>query len=183
MQGNKLSSQEVWLYHYSVYLPSVTYPLSNSFFSKAELDQFERPSINAVPSKTRMCNKTHLTIIYCPKGLGVRAYQSSYGNQDTLQLKQVLLHSRRKTQGGELMFIALQWAQFNARASVPLLEASTICEYLEVKWIKSLHKFLVCNKMKVWYYDSYVMLLQRPNDQYIMDLEMQLKMFTKRQLH
>ena len=74
VQSTYLSRREAYVYYSGMYLPSIYYPLSASYLTQQKLDQIERKLLNALLSKTGMCNKTHRSVVFGPRNLGGRAF-------------------------------------------------------------------------------------------------------------
>ena len=108
MNGNYLRRREAWLYYSSFFLPSITYPLANTFFTKKQLDTIERPTINAILSKTGFCNKMHRSIVYGPRELAGKQFKSLYVEQGVLSLKQIIGVTRKEGSAAQTSFIVLQ---------------------------------------------------------------------------
>ena len=124
----------------------------------------------------------HQTIIYGPKSLGDVAFKSLYGEQGILQLKQVISTTRHANTPGQTLFIALQWAQYTMGLKRPIFEDTSVCTYGETKLIKSIQYFLITNQIQLQFYESYVMPLQRENDEYLMQIALNKCNFTVKQL-
>ena len=128
-----------------MYIPSITYPLATSALSKRQLHQIEKGPLNAIISKIGMCSKTSRDVIFGPINMGGRALRSLYTEQGTLQIKLMLTESRRGSTIGNILFIALQWVQYNCGMGTPILEMTSECTHNESKYLKSIHQFLVEN--------------------------------------
>ena len=85
-------------------------------------------------------------------------------------------------QAGDMLFMALQWAQYSSGMRTPILESSVVYDHMETIWILSLHQFLVKQGLTLQVYPSYVMPLQCMHDRYIMQIAYNLGIFLTKQM-
>ena len=76
-----LSRREEWTYYYTMYLPSVTYPLESSLFTKQQLEKLERKFLNNMLSKCVIKNKIVRVVLDGLRCLGRHSWWPLYQEQ------------------------------------------------------------------------------------------------------
>jgi hypothetical protein len=65
-----LTRSEAWTYYYACYLPSITYPLANSHFTKSHLEKIQRKAMSRIMPKCGYNRNTKKEILYGPLQYG-----------------------------------------------------------------------------------------------------------------
>ena len=178
-----LTRQEAWTFYYACYLPSVGYPLSCSSLSRSQLDTIQRKAMSIMVARCGYNRNTHKAILYGPLELGGANFRPLYLQQGVAQVTTFIKHWRLQSTAGQLLRIAVDWFQVQAGVSYVLLEnVKTDLPHLESKWIGSLRKFLADHDMFFQLSEVHVPKLQRKYDAYIMDIVLESKQFTPREI-
>ena len=179
-----LSAEEGFTYYHSVFMPSVRFPLGNTFFTHRELLQVETKAHQSMAAAMGFNRHTSKAILYAPAAMGGGGMRHLAVEQGLAQLENFVRHWRSgNTQIGALVRIALHWAQTVAGVSTGLLqEPATNIPHLEAKWFGSLRDFLTAANTQVVVDDDGVVPKQREHDRYIMEVLMSSGKYTPAEL-
>ena len=173
-----LTREEAWTYYFAIYLPSVGYPLPNCHFTKHELDRIQRKFMSVIIAKCGFNRKTKREILYGPAHLGGANFRSLYSVQGVGQVTTLVKFWRSPSQAGQLLRIAVAWAQYAAGISTPIFEdTSSSLPHVEAKWITSLRAYLQHVGGTVELDNTYVTKHEREHDWHIMDAILQSGQF------
>ena len=178
-----LNRTEAWYFYKACFLPSVTYPLANSHFSKASLQQTQRSAMSIIVAKCGFNRHSKREVLYGPIQLGGAAFHDLYDQQGIGQVTAFLRHWRTGRTIGTLLRNLVTWANYSVGTSVSLLEdVSTPLPHLEAKWLRSIRDYL--HHVGAWIDldDAGVAPIERENDDYIMDLIIQSNEFKPAQV-
>ncbi|KAI2490272.1 hypothetical protein MHU86_24293 [Fragilaria crotonensis] len=117
-----LTPEEAWTFYYACYLPSIGYPLANSHFTAAQLNNIQRKAMSIIIAKCGYNRNTKRAIIYGPLEYGGANFRRLYDQQGIGQVQLFLRHWRNKTTAGRLLRCAVAWAQYCVGTSLPLME-------------------------------------------------------------
>jgi hypothetical protein len=174
-----LTRDEAWTYYFAIYLPSIGYPLPNCHFNKQELDKVQRTFMSEIIAKCGYNRKTKREIIYGPSHLGGANFRTLYSVQGVGQISTLLRNWRSPCQAGQLLRIAVAWAQYVAGISTPLFEdIRTPLPHLEAKWISSVRAYLQYVGATIELDEPYTTVREREHDWHIMDAIIQSGQFS-----
>jgi exonuclease III len=169
-----LTREEAWLYYQACYIPAVTYPLTSSFLSPAQLKSVQTKAMAIITAKCGFNRHTKTEVLFGPRDLGGADFRHLTVQQGIAQTMYFLRHWRLQSPVGKLLKCALSWQQFSAGVSFPILEnTETALPHLESKWMASLRSFLASIGAGLQLDEPCVPPMQRANDRYIMDLIIQ----------
>ena len=153
-----------------MYIPSVTYPLSNSFFTKAQLESIQRPALSTVLQNLGYNKHTARVIIHGSPQYGGIQIPHLYTKQGIAQIQRFIQQWRQpQTRMGKLLRILVHWTQFAlAFPTCFLSDTNTPLPHLEPKWLKSLRDSLNTLNASLQRDKTGIPLLQRQNDEHRM---------------
>ena len=117
-----LTRTEASYFYKACFLPSVTYPLSNSHFSKMSLQQIQRTAMSIIVAKCGFNRHMKREVLYGPTHLGGAEFSELYDQQGIGQVSAFLRHWRICRTIGTLMRNLVAWANYSVGISVSLLE-------------------------------------------------------------
>ena len=169
--NSPMTRKDAWVFYFAIFLPSITYPLANSFFERAVLERIVHPATKRIAAKCGFARSTPSAVLYGPAGLGGAAFRQGYSEQGIGQLQLFLRHWRQpETQAGRLSRIAVHWTQFHCGTSKSFLEdVRTKHPHTSSKWHASLRAFLNHSGTTLLLDDKGVLPIQRQYDTHIMD--------------
>ena len=175
-----LTPTEGSIYYHTVLMPSLRYPLSNTFFTRKALEKIETRSHQSLATALGFNRHTSKRVLYAPTALGGGGMRHLAVEQGIGQLESFVRHWRSgDTQIGVLVRIALHWAQKVAGVGVGILKnPSKKLPHLDVKWFTSLREFLTDAHTQLVVDDDGVLPRQREHDDYIMDILADSQKFT-----
>ena len=178
-----LTRLEAWYFYKACFLPSVSYPLANSYFSKASLQTIQQTAMSIIVAKCGFNRHMKLEVLYGPIHLGGAAFYELYDQQGIGQINMFLRHWRLGQTIGRLLRVLLSWTNYSAGLSVSVLaDVTTPLPHLEAKWLGSMRDYL--NHTRAWIEvdDAGIVPLEREHDDYIMDLILQSEAFQPAQI-
>ena len=174
-----LTREEAWTYYFACYLPSIGYPLTGSYFSRAELSTIQRKAMSIIIARCGYNRHMRRDIIYGPLELGGANFRHLYVEQGLGQVKYILRHWRSESLAGQLLKCLMHWIQVTVGVSYPILsEVHPPLPHLESKWIASVRLFLASINASIELDDPGTPPMQRQHDKYIMDMIIQSNLFT-----
>jgi hypothetical protein len=179
-----LSRKETKCFYKGIYKPSVGYPLPITYFTFSELDTIQQKAHTAMVTHCGFNRNTAKAVLYGLQCWGGAAFSHLYDIQGFGQLSYLIKSWRSpNTHQGKMIRITLQWAQFCAGASSPILESvDSPLPHLETEWITSLRKYLSEIKGRIQIKHAGVPPKQREHDEYIMDIAINMKKLKPGQL-
>jgi hypothetical protein len=122
-----------------MYIPSLTFGIGSTLMNLEQLDNIQKPMINAILPKMGFSSKTCRHVVFGPRkylGIGARDLVKERGVQQILLL---LKHIRSDQDLSTLLRIALEWFQLQAGITSPILECPNLkLPYLEDGWFTTL---------------------------------------------
>ena len=100
-----------------------------------QLKHIELVSLNLILGKTGIDNKTLRLIVFGPKALAGHGFRALEYEQGILQIKLAIQYLCIGGQEGDILFMALQWAQYTSGMRTSILEFSVVYNHMETKWI------------------------------------------------
>lgn len=123
IKGAYLTHFEASVYYTTIFLPSMTYPLSNTYLSEKAYSKIQTLSVNPFPQAMGFSRSTDQRIVYGPRAYGALGMAHLYNKQGILQITQFLDTIRQPhTIQGQLLQIVIEWAQLISGVGFPILE-------------------------------------------------------------
>ena len=175
-----MTRRDAWVYYFAIYLPSITFPLANSFLSKKKLHQLTHPATKKIAAKCGFARTTLSAVLYGPATMGGAAFRRAYIEQGIGQLQLFIRHWRNKaSQVGRLSRVAVHWIQYHCGTSRPFLQdVTTKLPHSPSRWHFSMRSFLQHMGWSLELEDSGVPTLQRQHDEHIMDIVLRSGKYT-----
>jgi hypothetical protein len=131
------------LAYHGAMVPSVKYPLPQSFFSQKALDKAQSTVMSTIIAKCGYNRKTSHAILYAPTAFAGGGFIHWYTLQGEGQISLFLKHWRSDTLISQTLRINAAWNQWQSRFSEPILESTDLpAPHLESRWYKSMRQFL-----------------------------------------
>ena len=178
-----LTRAEAWQFYTSCFIPSVTYPLTNSHFSQVILRKTQCTAMSIIVAKCGYNRHTKREVLYGPLHLGGAGFQELYDHQGIGQITSFIRQWRKSRAIGQLLRTLLAWANYSVGTSVSILaDVTTPLPHLEAKWLSSLRDYL--RHVRAWIdVDSPgIAPMERENDQYIMEVVLRSNKFKPAQI-
>ena len=177
--NSPMNRKDAWVYYFAIFLPSITYPLANSFFKQLELKRLTHPATKRIAAKCGFARSTPSAVLYGPAALGGASFRQCYVEQGIGQLQLFLRHWRQpETQVGRLSRVAVHWTQFQCGTSTSFLnDVHTEHPHTSSKWHESLRTFLRHSGTNLTLDNDGVLGVQRQHDTHIMDRVLSSKQF------
>ena len=175
-----MTRKDAWVYYFAIYLPSITFPLANSFLSKKKLHQLTHLATKKIAAKCGFARTTPSAVLYGPATMGGAAFRRAYIEQGIGQLQLFIRHWRNKeSQIGRLSRVAVHWIQYHCGTSRPFLQdVETNIPHSPSRWHFSVRAFLQHMGWSLELEDGGVPGLQREYDQHIMDIVLRSGKYT-----
>jgi hypothetical protein len=165
-----LSRQEAWTYYFSKYLTSPGYPLPVCHFSPVELQRLERKVLPALFARSGFNRNTSRNVLFGPTRLGGAGFRPFSTEQGVGQLQFFVKHWTHPLEPGQLLRVAVAWAQVNVGVSYSIFNnVVPRLPHFESKWLQSLRNFLRLLQGQLRLDITFVPEIQRVNDSHIMD--------------
>ncbi len=121
MRTCSLTCEDVWTYYYACYLPSIGYPLANSYLTSKQLDNIQRKAMSIKFAKCGYNRNTKRDLLYGPLELGGANFRKLYDQQGIGQVQPFLRHWRQQST-----------ATINSRTSVALRRSlgTILCRHI-----------------------------------------------------
>ncbi|KAI2493074.1 hypothetical protein MHU86_21458 [Fragilaria crotonensis] len=176
--SNHITREEAWIFYFSTYLPSVSYPLANSHFTESQLTKLQKRAMNILFAKCGFNRNTKREVLFGPLDLGGADFRRLYDQQGIGQIITYLRHWRTRTLVGDLLRMVLEWCNYVAVLSVSILE-NTSCKlpHLESKWIASLRDYLHSVGASIQVDADGIPPLEQENDDYVMERVVRSRQF------
>ena len=166
-----LTREEAWIYYQSCYVPAVTYPLTSTFLSTAQLHQIQSKAMAIITAKCGFNRHTKTEVLFGPKTLSGAEFRHLSVQQGIVQIMYFLRHWRIQSSVGNLLKCTLAWLHFSAGMSYSLLDrVDNKLPHLETKWIYSFRQFLASISASIHLDDPCIPQPQREHNQYLMDM-------------
>lgn len=170
ISAGPVTRQGALLSYHSIFLPTVQYPLPQSFFSQHALLTQERKTMGSILSKCGFNRCTPTVILYGPLSYAGGGFVHWYTLQGEGQVKIFWKHWRTNSIVSDMLRIAVSWAQWQAGTGRSILEDTrTPLPYLECRWLTSMRAFLHHIEATVEVDTPFVQGIERDGDQHIMD--------------
>jgi hypothetical protein len=108
-----LTRLEAWYFYKACFIPSVSYPLANSHFSKESLQTIQRKAMSIIVAKCGFNRHMKREVLYGPLNLGGAAFSELYDQQGIGQVTSFLRHWRVNSTIGTMLRVLLSWTNYN----------------------------------------------------------------------
>jgi hypothetical protein len=172
INNSPLDRHESAVFYRHIYIPSVTYPLSSTFFTDKQCQQLQTQANRSLTQRCGYSAITPLNLLYGPTLYGCPQFTNIYTTQSCQQLQMFIKHWRTDRQPGRMLRICMAWWQLIAGTSTPILETpSTKLPHFdsESKFIASIRQYLASIRAHLTLDQTYIPELQREGDEHIMD--------------
>jgi hypothetical protein len=179
VSSNAFTQTEAKTLYRMIYLPSITYPLSVTCISAKDCCRIQSKMMTAIVPRCGYNRNMSLAIRNCPEKWGGAGFTTVEAEQGVHTTMTALKHLRSpESQPGQILRIALSWAQAYAGTSTFLWEDPTaITPDYPAPFIQSIRTFLSSIGAKIILSDhnSIVPIKLRENDEFIMEAALQLQ--------
>ena len=184
LRHSPINSRETRLFYTTIYLPRMTYPMKNTFFTKPQLEQLQRQALGVTIQKLGFNKCTARVIIHGSTQYGGAQLPHLYTEQGIGQLTQFLRHWRTpQSRVGRTLRILVHWTQQSLGLATSFLtDTTTPLPHMETKWLTSLRNFLATTGGFLQLDDPGLLPLQREHDQHIMEIILRSKRFTDQEI-
>ena len=183
LQTCSLTRDEAWTYYYACYLPSVSYSLANSFFTKSQLTKIQRNAMKLIVPKCGYNRNMKQEILYGPLQYGGANFRHLHDQQGLGQLNLFMRHWRQDNEAGKLLKVAVAWSHYATGMGKSLFEdTSTPLPHLEAKWIASLRSYLNQSQITLQVETQGIPPLEREHDVYLMEEILRSNWFTEKEI-
>ena len=177
-----LSRSESWTFYYGYYIPSVTYPLSSSHFTRAQLDSVQKKALSILLARCGYNRNMKRAVVFGPLEYGGASFLRLYDHQGIGQVTSFMRNWRKNTVAGQLLRVLVAWCNFSVgMGSSVVTDVYTPLPHLESMWIGSLREYLASVGAWLETDDTFVQPLERVNDDYIMERIVHSHQFTPAQ--
>ena len=168
---SRLSTRGTQVFYQAIYRLSVGYPLPMCYFTMDQLTRVQKKSHKAMLAGCGFNRNTNLAVVFGPAHLGGMEFFHLYDEQGYGQVSTFLKFWRSpQTHPGEVLRIAVAWAQYCAGTSWPILaDTKTALPHLESSWLASMRQYLKGIGANLELDEAYLPGLQCTGDTYIMD--------------
>ena len=178
-----LTRSETWTFYFSCYLPSISYPLASSHFTKAQLDTVQRKALSIIIARCGYNRNTKREVIFGPQIYGGADFRRLYDQQGIGQVQQFLKHWRKQSIAGQLLVCLVAWCNYSVGTSRCIMEdVHTPLPHLESKWLASLRTYLATINAWIEVDRTGIAPLERCQDMFIMDAVLASKKYSNAEI-
>lgn len=178
-----LTPLEGWTYYFSKYLTSPGYPLPVCHFTGKQLTSLEKKVLPAIFSRCGFNRNTSRNILFGPARLNGGGFRPFSTEQGVGQLQYFVKNWTHQLEIGQLLRVAVAWAQINVGVGYSIFEdVTSSLPHFESKWLDSLRQFLRLIQGRLRLDKTFVPEIQRVNDSHIMDHVLERGNFTPSQI-
>lgn len=164
-------------------MAAIKYTLPQSFYNKVDLEEAQWKSMRVIIGACGFSRNTPLAVLYGPSHLGGAGFIPWFTLQGEGQLISFIQHWRTTTEVGQMLRIALWWAQHFAGISTLILnDHKTNLSYVPAKWFLSLRAFLRHINGSIQIYQPCIYQCQCYEDRLLMDVAHASQLFSPSQL-
>ncbi len=166
------------LAYHSVFLPTIKYPLPQSFFACKALKKIESKVMGPIFAECGYNRHMASALLYAPTYCAGGGFVHFYTLQGEGQIKNFLKHWRTDSLISQMLKINVAWAQWQSGISHEILyDTQTPLHHLECRWLKSLQEFLAHAQATIHLDTICVNPPERQGDIYIMDYALRSGLF------
>ena len=158
--------------HRQIYTPSMKYGLHVLNTDDSYMEKTQGGVSEALLTAMGYNRKMPKAIRHGPTHLGGAGILNLETARHTSKIHHILQHVQMGRSTGNMIKIALEWAQLIAGTTTPVLEAGEVLPHMTEKWISDTHRFLVQHNSGVKIPSLYKPIIRRTFDQRIMDVVM-----------
>jgi hypothetical protein len=148
LAASNRSAMDVFIFHQSTYVPSMTYSLSVTTFEPKVLNKIQSRAIQAILNKLGVSKSFPRRVAFGPKDICGIALLDMSVDQGVRQVQHFTDHVFSKDSVGNLMVIALRSLQLESGCGFHLLECpSEWVPYIMDCWVTCIRDFLDRSKM------------------------------------
>ena len=167
------------LIYHTVYVPAVTFPLSNCYFTEDQLRKAQSWSTGVFCARMGYNRMMSKHVLYAPEAYGGAGLHNLFHDQVIDQIQAVTIALRDGGLCGDMFTIALKWAQYQAGVGFPIFEHPKIeLPHLESKWITRLRDACANYGITMEFEETGIPEPDREDDQYLMDIVLRSKQFS-----
>lgn len=146
-----LTKAEAWTYYTACYLPRVTYPLTGSHLTAAQLTTVQEKAVCIIIPRCGFNRHTHRAIIYGPRSLGGACFRHLHVEQGVEQVTYFLRQWRLDATVGRALRCVMAWLQLSVGVSYPVLEypLRLLLPHMESLWVALMRQFLGSTKTSI----------------------------------
>jgi hypothetical protein len=143
ISAQSITRSDAWTAYRSIYLSSIGYILPSTSFNQRELAKIQSSPIRALLPAMGFNRNMPLQVVFGPHSHGDIGLRYLYVEQGYQKASALLQHIRQHSRLGQMMWIAIQWAQVTAGVGFALLaEPWRLLSHAVGQWISSLCNFL-----------------------------------------
>jgi ribonuclease HI len=178
-----ITRSETLLFYNACYLPSISYPLTCSYFSRQQLEKVQRRAMAIIVARSGYNRNTKKEVLYGPIEYGGARFHHLYHKQGTQQIEYFLRHWRLQSEVGKMLKCTIAWAQLNVGVSYSIL-ANTVpmLPHFESKWIQSIRTYLASIHASIELDEPCIPAIQRQGDSHIMDHVLDSRLFSRTEI-
>jgi hypothetical protein len=183
LAASNLSVMDVFIFHRSTYVPSMTYSLPVTTFEPKVLNKSQSRAIQAILNKLGVSKSFPCRVAFGPKDMCGMALLDMSVDQGVRQVQHFIDHVFSKDSVGNLMVIALRSLQLESGCGFHLLECpSEWVPYITDCWVTCIRDFLDRSKMTIKVASARHVQPSREHDRFIMDEFRRLGLYNNQQL-
>jgi hypothetical protein len=170
ISAQAITRPDAWIAYRSIYLPSLRYSLSSTSFTRQDLSTIQRSSTQVLLSAMGFNKHMPLAVVFGPSYLGGVGLRRLYVEQGSPKISALIEHIRQNGRLGQMMWIAIQWAQVTAGVGFALLgKPDRFLPHAVGKWLLFLRDFLADLEFTLEIANTHIVCLRRVHDRILMD--------------
>ena len=172
IQNSYLHPSEVQRAFRTVYIPSITYPMSAVYFTPSQCHKLQNTAAKAYLPKLGFNRKLPKQILYGPTHLGGLGEKELYAQVAILQTKTFLGHIRNRDETGSMLLSELEYTQQISGLGQPILDEHTTLTFLKLtpsSWITNFKQTLQNFNGHVTLTNSWLPTTQCKHDVFLME--------------
>lgn len=165
------------------YLAALQFVLPQCFFTSTQLKKAEKQSMPSIIAKCGFLRTSPQALLYAPIDYAGGGFRHWFWIQGEGQILHFIKHWRTNTDISRTLRISLAWSQWQSGLSQSILtDTTTSIDFVESRWIPSLRGALREFSANLTLDHSFVPPPERQGDAYIMEVAIQCKKFSARDL-
>jgi hypothetical protein len=183
LSTSRLSEMDTFIFHRSMYTPSMTYSLPVTTINLKTLNRIQRRAIQAILHKLGVSKAFPRRVAFGPKDLCGMSLLDMSVEQGVRGIQHFTNHLFWSDSVGNLILIALRSLQIESGSGFHLLEhPSEWVPYIAKCWLTCIREFLASNKITLKVASAKLVRKSRQHDCHIMDVVRKLEMYNHEQL-
>ena len=156
--------------HTQYYTPSVRYGMCATVLTDDQLEDLQKPVINALLPTMGYNRNMDRRIVHGPFALGAVGMVNLKTLHGSTKLQHIIQQIRLGRPLGKKMIIALKWAQLHAGTRLPILEDPVPVTHLDEPYISALQSSLIASVSTLQIDEIQAQPIRRINDVHIMEM-------------